>query len=111
MSKLLQGAGGRCGRCVSADNKYQESADPAAHVHHSKFSTKDALYAEVLAIHTRWSRSCPRLKGAPANWVVMTPDLMEPIDTAHGRLHVDSGELLFSLTAMDERVFEDVNLP
>ena len=38
----------------------------------------------------------------------MTPDLMEPIDTAHGRLHVISGELLFSLTAMDEGVFEDV---
>ena len=38
----------------------------------------------------------------------MTPDLMGPIDTAHGRLHVASDELLFSLTAMDERVFEDV---
>ena len=38
-------------------NKYQESADPAAHVHHSKFYTKDALYSEVLAIHTRWSPS------------------------------------------------------
>ena len=34
-------------------NKYQESADPEAHVQHSKFSTKDALYAKVLKIHTR----------------------------------------------------------
>jgi hypothetical protein len=38
----------------------------------------------------------------------MTPDLMEPIKTAHGRLHVASDELLFSLAAMDEHVFEDV---
>ena len=38
----------------------------------------------------------------------MTPDLMEPIDTAHGRLHVVSDELLFSLTMMDDGVFEDL---
>ena len=69
-------------------NKYQESADPATHVHHAKFSTKDALYAEVLAIHTRWSLSCPRSKTAPANWVAMTPDLMEPVNTSSMRLHV-----------------------
>ena len=83
-------------------NKYQESADPAAHAHHAKFSTKDALYAESLAIHTRWSLSCPMSKVAPANWAAMTPDLMEPIDTAHGRLHVAPDELLFSLTTMDD---------
>ena len=33
---------------------------------------------------------------------------MEPINTTHGRLNVVSDELLFSLTAMDEHVFEDV---
>ena len=38
----------------------------------------------------------------------MTPDLMEPIDTAHGRLHVVSDELLFSLTMMDDCVFKDL---
>ena len=86
-------------------NKYQESADPVAHVHHSKFSTKDALYAEILAIHTRWSLSCPRGKTAPANWTAMTPDLMEPIVTAGGRLHVLSDELIFSLTSMNDRTF------
>ena len=69
-------------------NKYRESADPAAHVHHSKFSTKDALYAEVLAIHTRWSLSCPRSKTASANWAAMTPDLMEPANTPM-RLHTN----------------------
>ena len=89
-------------------NKYQESADPAAHVHHSKFSTKDALYAEILAIHTRWSLSCPRGKTAPANWIAMTPGLMEPIVTAGGRLHVLSDELLFSLTSMNDHIFENV---
>ena len=40
----------------------------------------------------------PEVKVAPANWVAMTPDLMEPIDTAHGRLNAVSDELLFSLT-------------
>ena len=89
-------------------NKYQESADPAAHVHHSKFSTKDALHAEILAIHTRWSLSCPRSKAAPANWVAMTPGLMRPVITTGGRLHVASDELLFSLASMEEHVFEDV---
>ena len=89
-------------------NKYQESADPAAHVHQSKFSTKDALYAEVLAIRTRWSLSCPRSKVAPATWVAMTPVLIEPINTTHGRLSAVSDELLFSLGAMDEHMFEDV---
>ena len=38
----------------------------------------------------------------------MTPDLMEPIDTAHGSLHVVSDELLFTLTNMDDCVFEDL---
>ena len=104
--------------CVSMDseyrdlyrdyNEYLKSADPSAHAHRAKFSTKDARYAEILAIHTRWSRSCPRSKVAPANWVAITPDLMEPIDTAHGRLHVASGELLFSLMVMDDCVFEDL---
>ena len=89
-------------------NKYQESVDPAAHVHHAKSSNKEALFAEILAVHTRWSLSCPRSKVAPANWVAMTPDLMEPIDTKHGRLHVMSDELLFSLTLMDGVVFEDL---
>ena len=39
----------------------------------------------------------------------MTPDLMEPVVTAGGRLRVVSDELLFSLTStMDDHVFEDV---
>ena len=38
----------------------------------------------------------------------MTPGLMEPVITTGGRLHVASDELLFSLTSMDEHVFEDV---
>ena len=33
--------------------KYQESAGPAAYAHHATFSTNDALYAAILAIHTR----------------------------------------------------------
>ena len=90
------------------NNKYQESADPATHVHHAKFSTKDALYAEVLAIHTRWSLTCPRSKTAPANWVAMTPDLMEPVHTSGMRVHVLEDELLFSLTTMDDAEFETV---
>ena len=52
-------------------NKYQESADPATYAHHATFSTKDALYAEILSIHTRWSmesflpevKSCTRKLG------------------------------------------------
>ena len=38
----------------------------------------------------------------------MTPDLMEPIIAAGGRLHVAPDELLVSLTSMDGHVFEDV---
>ena len=38
----------------------------------------------------------------------MTPDLIEPINTAHGSLHVASDELLFTLTNMDDCVFEDL---
>ena len=38
----------------------------------------------------------------------MTSDLMEFIITTGGRLRVVSDELLFSLTSMDEHVFEDV---
>ena len=38
----------------------------------------------------------------------MTPDLMEPIVTAGGRLHVLSDELLFSLTSMNDHIFENV---
>ena len=50
----------------------------------------------------------PEVKSCTRKRVAMTLDLMVPIDTAHGRLHVVSDELLFSLTVMGDFVFEDL---
>ena len=92
-------------KLYSRYNAYIECADPAVHADHDVFSTKDRLFAEIQAIHSRWSLSCPRNKTPPATWVAMTPDLMAP--PTH-LMHLSDDDMVYSLTTMDDANFDHI---
>ena len=92
-------------KLYSRYNAYIECADPAVHADHNLFSSKNRLFAEIQAIHTRWSLSCPRNKVPPATWVAMTPDLMAPTDHV---MHLSDDDMMFSLSTMDDASFDHI---
>ena len=82
-----------------------EAADPVVHADHVVFSSKTRLLAEIQAIHTRWSLSCPRNKVPPATWVAMTPDLMAPTNHV---MHLSDEDMMYSLSTMDDANFDHI---
>ena len=88
-------------KLYSRHNAYIECADPAVHADHDVFSYKTRLFAEIQAIHARWSLSCPRNKVPPATWVAMTPDLMTPPSQSM-HLHLSDEGMMYSLSTMDD---------
>ena len=94
-------------KLYSRYNACIECADPAVHADHDAVSNKNRLFAEIQAIHTRRSLSCPRNKVPPATWVAMTPDLMAaPNETV--RLHLSDDGTMHSLSTMDDANFEHI---
>ena len=92
-------------KLYSRYNAYIECADPAVHADHDVFSSKDRLFAEIQAIHSRWSLSCPRNKTPPAGWVAVTPDLMAPPDHV---MHLSDDDMMYSLATMDDSNFDHI---
>ena len=67
---------------------------------------KKRLFAEIQAIHTRWSLSCARSKVPPATWIAMTPGLMTP--AAGHVMHLSDDDMVSSLSTMDETSFGNI---